>query len=56
MNRRAVHDGQFDLAATYGPGVLAEAVQHAVRPGRLGTVLVRSWWPGTMPHGFSRRG
>ncbi|MCF3131129.1 zinc-binding dehydrogenase [Streptomyces olivochromogenes] len=34
---------QFDVAATYGLGELAEAVEHAVRPGKVGTVLVRPW-------------
>jgi NADPH:quinone reductase-like Zn-dependent oxidoreductase len=32
---------QFDVAATYGLGELAYAVQHAVRPGKVGAVLVR---------------
>ncbi|GAA3113126.1 zinc-binding dehydrogenase [Streptomyces echinatus] len=32
---------QFEVAATYGLGELAEAVEHAVRPGKVGTVLVR---------------
>ncbi|MFJ3306644.1 zinc-binding dehydrogenase [Streptomyces sp. NPDC086549] len=32
---------QFDVAATYGLGELADAVRHAVRPGKVGTVLVR---------------
>ncbi|MGV9852777.1 zinc-binding dehydrogenase [Streptomyces sp. NPDC003442] len=34
---------QFDVAATYGLGELAGAVEHAVRPGKVGTVLVRTW-------------
>ncbi|MFF4960647.1 zinc-binding dehydrogenase [Streptomyces sp. NPDC001222] len=34
---------QFDVAATYGLGELADAVQFAVRPGKVGTVLVRPW-------------
>ncbi|GAA1243399.1 zinc-binding dehydrogenase [Pseudonocardia aurantiaca] len=32
---------QFDVAATYGLGELVNAVEHAVRPGKVGTVLVR---------------
>ncbi|KUJ35065.1 zinc-binding dehydrogenase [Streptomyces sp. MI02-2A] len=32
---------QFDVAGTYGLGDLASAVEHAVRPGKVGTVLVR---------------
>jgi NADPH:quinone reductase-like Zn-dependent oxidoreductase len=36
----ALHD-QFDVAATYRLGELADAVEHAVRPGKVGTVLVR---------------
>ncbi|MET8331868.1 zinc-binding dehydrogenase [Streptomyces sp. NPDC005181] len=32
---------QFDVVATYGLGELADAVEHAVRPGKVGTVLVR---------------
>ncbi|MCX4734506.1 zinc-binding dehydrogenase [Streptomyces sp. NBC_01363] len=32
---------QFDVAATYGLGELADAVEHAVRPGKVGIVLVR---------------
>ncbi|MFA3837251.1 zinc-binding dehydrogenase [Streptomyces aureus] len=32
---------QFDVAATYRLGELADAVEHAVRPGKVGTVLVR---------------
>ncbi|MFF4845811.1 hypothetical protein [Streptomyces collinus] len=32
---------QFDVAATYDIGELAEAVQHAQRPGKVGTVLIR---------------
>jgi NADPH:quinone reductase-like Zn-dependent oxidoreductase len=32
---------QFDVAATYRLGELAEAVEHAVRPGKIGTVLIR---------------
>ncbi|MEU1941880.1 zinc-binding dehydrogenase [Streptomyces sp. NPDC020125] len=32
---------QFDVAATYGLDDLASAVEHAVRPGKVGTVLVR---------------
>ncbi|MEU0968984.1 zinc-binding dehydrogenase [Streptomyces sp. NPDC005917] len=34
---------QFDVAATYGLGELANAVEHAVRPGKVGTVLIRPW-------------
>ncbi|WP_406105926.1 zinc-binding dehydrogenase [Streptomyces sp. NBC_01003] len=34
---------QFDVAATYGLGELADAVAHAVQPGKVGTVLVRPW-------------
>ncbi|MFE7211956.1 zinc-binding dehydrogenase [Streptomyces sp. NPDC001698] len=34
---------QFDVAATYGLGELADAVEHAVRPGKVGLVLVRPW-------------
>lgn len=33
----------FDVAATYGLDELANAVQHAVRPGKVGTVLIRPW-------------
>lgn len=32
---------QFDVVATYGLGELADAVAHAVQPGKVGTVLVR---------------
>ncbi|MGW7408555.1 zinc-binding dehydrogenase [Streptomyces sp. NPDC054833] len=32
---------QFDVAATYGLDDLADAVEHMVRPGKVGTVLVR---------------
>ncbi|MFE5112027.1 zinc-binding dehydrogenase [Streptomyces sp. NPDC056663] len=32
---------QFDVAATYRLGELADAVEHAARPGKVGTVLVR---------------
>jgi hypothetical protein len=32
---------QFDVAATYGLDELGDAVEHAVRPGKIGTVLVR---------------
>ncbi|MFJ9680553.1 zinc-binding dehydrogenase [Streptomyces sp. NPDC101194] len=32
---------QFEVAATYGLGELADAVEHAVRPGKVGLVLVR---------------
>ncbi|MGW1169923.1 zinc-binding dehydrogenase [Streptomyces sp. NPDC002550] len=32
---------QFDVAATYDLGELANAVKHAVRPGKVGTVLIR---------------
>ncbi|WP_236573307.1 hypothetical protein [Streptomyces sp. GS7] len=32
---------QFEVAATYGLGELADAVEHAVRQGRVGLVLVR---------------
>ncbi|MER5513411.1 zinc-binding dehydrogenase [Streptomyces sp. NPDC002763] len=34
---------QFDVAATYGLEDLAEAVDHAQRPGKVGTVLIRPW-------------
>ncbi|MGW1003566.1 zinc-binding dehydrogenase [Streptomyces sp. NPDC002520] len=34
---------QFDVAAAYGLGELAAAVEHAVRPGKAGTVLVHPW-------------
>ncbi|MFK0107124.1 zinc-binding dehydrogenase [Streptomyces sp. NPDC091217] len=34
---------QFDVAATYGLDELTEAVEHAGRPGKVGTVLVRPW-------------
>jgi NADPH:quinone reductase-like Zn-dependent oxidoreductase len=34
---------QFDVAATYGLGELANVVEHSVRPGKVGTVLVRPW-------------
>ncbi|MEU9987651.1 zinc-binding dehydrogenase [Streptomyces sp. NPDC048045] len=34
---------QFDVAGTYGLGDLAEAVEHAQRPGKVGTVLIRPW-------------
>ncbi|MFF2503490.1 zinc-binding dehydrogenase [Streptomyces sp. NPDC058067] len=34
---------QFDVAATYALGDLAQAVEHAVRPGKIGTVLIRAW-------------
>lgn len=36
-------EDQFDVAATYGLGDLAEAVNQAVRPGKIGTVLIRPW-------------
>ncbi|MFB6988929.1 zinc-binding dehydrogenase [Streptomyces sp. NPDC056178] len=32
---------QFEVAATYGLAELADAVEHAVRPGKVGLVLVR---------------
>lgn len=32
---------QFDVAAAYGLGELTGAVEHAVRPGKVGAVLVR---------------
>ncbi|MFJ5720955.1 zinc-binding dehydrogenase [Streptomyces sp. NPDC093149] len=32
---------QFEVAATYGLDELADAVEHAVRPGKVGLVLVR---------------
>ncbi|MFB7509936.1 hypothetical protein [Streptomyces broussonetiae] len=43
----------FDVAAPYGLGELADAVAHAVRPGKAGTVLVRPWQlpPTGVPHG-----
>ncbi|WP_327434652.1 zinc-binding dehydrogenase [Streptomyces sp. NBC_01236] len=34
---------QFDVAATYGLDELGNALEHAVRPGKIGTVLVRPW-------------
>ncbi|MFK0113788.1 zinc-binding dehydrogenase [Streptomyces sp. NPDC091217] len=34
---------QFDVAGTYGLGDLAAAVEHAQRPGKVGTVLIRPW-------------
>ncbi|MGW2420550.1 hypothetical protein ACWC0C_15070 [Streptomyces sp. NPDC001709] len=34
---------QFEVAATYGLGALADAVEHVVRPSKVGTVLVRPW-------------
>ncbi|MFJ3991271.1 zinc-binding dehydrogenase [Streptomyces sp. NPDC090032] len=34
---------QFDVAGAYGLDDLAEAVQHAQRPGKVGTVLIRPW-------------
>ncbi|MGW1255185.1 zinc-binding dehydrogenase [Streptomyces sp. NPDC002513] len=34
---------QFDVAATYGLDELTDAVELAVRPGKVGTVLVRPW-------------
>ncbi|MDT0542184.1 MULTISPECIES: zinc-binding dehydrogenase [Streptomyces] len=34
---------QFDVAAVYGLGELTGAVEHAVRPGKVGAVLVRPW-------------
>jgi NADPH:quinone reductase-like Zn-dependent oxidoreductase len=34
-------EDQFDVAATYGLGEMATAVEHAVRPGKVGAVLVR---------------
>jgi NADPH:quinone reductase-like Zn-dependent oxidoreductase len=34
---------QFDVAATYGLDELGSALEHAVRPGKIGTVLVRPW-------------
>ncbi|WP_406500000.1 zinc-binding dehydrogenase [Streptomyces sp. NBC_00846] len=34
---------QFEVAATYGLGELASAVELAVRPGKVGLVLVRPW-------------
>ncbi|MFB7509538.1 hypothetical protein [Streptomyces broussonetiae] len=34
---------QFEVAATYGLGALTDAVEHAVGPGKVGTVLVRPW-------------
>ncbi|MET8027780.1 zinc-binding dehydrogenase [Streptomyces avermitilis] len=36
-------EDQFDVAATYGLGELGNAVEHAVRPGKVGLVLVRPW-------------
>jgi NADPH:quinone reductase-like Zn-dependent oxidoreductase len=34
---------QFDVAATYGLDELGNALKRAVRPGKIGTVLVRPW-------------
>ncbi|MEU8982762.1 zinc-binding dehydrogenase [Streptomyces sp. NPDC048309] len=34
---------QFDVAAAYALDQLANAVEHAVRPGKVGTVLVHPW-------------
>jgi NADPH:quinone reductase-like Zn-dependent oxidoreductase len=34
---------QFDVAATYGLDELGNALEHVVRPGKIGTVLVRPW-------------
>lgn len=34
---------QFDVAAVYGFDELTDAVEHAGRPGKAGTVLVRPW-------------
>ncbi|MGW0883162.1 zinc-binding dehydrogenase [Streptomyces sp. NPDC002671] len=34
---------QIEVAAAYGLDELADAVEHAVRPGKVGTVLVRPW-------------
>jgi NADPH:quinone reductase-like Zn-dependent oxidoreductase len=34
---------QFDVAATYGLHELGNALEHVVRPGKIGTVLVRPW-------------
>ncbi|MEV6051824.1 zinc-binding dehydrogenase [Streptomyces sp. NPDC052107] len=34
---------QFDVAATYGLDEVPDAVEHAVQPGKVGTVLVRTW-------------
>ncbi|MFE5112257.1 zinc-binding dehydrogenase [Streptomyces sp. NPDC056663] len=34
---------QFDVVATYGLGEPADAMAHAVQPGKVGTVLVRPW-------------
>ncbi|GAX55257.1 hypothetical protein SO3561_06812 [Streptomyces olivochromogenes] len=31
------------MAATYGLDELGDALEHAVRPGKTGTVLVRPW-------------
>ncbi|MFG2386735.1 zinc-binding dehydrogenase [Streptomyces avermitilis] len=36
-------EDQFDVAATYGLDELGLALEHAVRPGKMGTVLVRPW-------------
>ncbi|MFJ9968047.1 zinc-binding dehydrogenase [Streptomyces avermitilis] len=36
-------EDQFDVAATYGLDELGMALEHAVRPGKMGTVLVRPW-------------
>lgn len=44
----ALHD-RFDVAATYGLGEPADAVEHAVRPGKVGTVLVRPWAASALP-------
>ncbi|MFF4136407.1 hypothetical protein ACFY1B_33745 [Streptomyces mirabilis] len=34
---------QFDVAAPYGLDELGNAPEHAVRPGKIGTVLVLPW-------------
>ncbi|SOE79693.1 hypothetical protein SAMN05446589_8738 [Streptomyces sp. OV198] len=31
------------MAATYGLDELSNALEHAARPGKIGTVLVRPW-------------
>jgi hypothetical protein len=37
---QAISD-QFDVAAIYPVGDLSEAIRHATKPGKIGTVLVR---------------
>jgi hypothetical protein len=37
---QAISD-QFDVAAIYPVGDLSEAIRHATKPGKIGTVLIR---------------